>query len=333
MKFELPPKQDKNNNKETKNILSFNKINIPLLLRASIISLGLISSNQAFSQKENRKDFSDDKNKIELMNEMSSFYKEAALFKEKSIVFVDKDKNKVIEEIKNDIIVYDKIAENPNFYYENIVKKIEEIKLEIVDHFSSDLFLQKLSENIGSVKAKEKQENILKNLNTVGVVIASPDSIKKQTGNDGAGACYSVLLHRIMIPFSDINWEFIEHELLHAAYKSDKELSDDDKKILNKNFTKDKEISNDKNNYLHESSERIVRKKNLDLEMERLGLKKYEEKFVHEHYIKLKELQEKGRVGIGINDLLNTTNEKELTNIMNTIAFNQAEQDLKERLS
>jgi hypothetical protein len=331
MKFELPP--NKNIDKEqTKNTSIFSNIKIPLFLKASIISLGLLNSNHVISQNKQEKEFDNDKNKIELMNEMSSFYKEASSFKEKSLSFVEPGENQVIAEIKNDIIVYDKIAENPEFYYENIIKKIEEIKAELVDHFSSDSFLQKLSENLGQLKAKEKQERILKNLSTVGVVIASPDSIKKQTGGDGV-ACYSPSLHRVMIPFSEINFEYIEHELLHSAYRAEEELSDHDKKILYKNFTKNDEESKDKNNYLHKPSERIVRKKNLDFEMERLKIKKYEEKFTHEHYIKLKELQKNGEVNTGIGDLLNTTNEKELTNIMNTIAFDQAEKDLNERLA
>ena len=74
--------------------------------------------------------------------------------------------------------------------------------------------------------------------------------------------------------------------------------------------------------YFFDPSERLVRKQTLDLEMERLGIKRYGEKFTHEHYNQLIRLYNNNKLSQDADRLLETTKPEYFEKIMNEIAQN-----------
>jgi hypothetical protein len=330
MKLEIPPNTNKKIQEDHKSINpTHQKINIKKWLKASVLGLGLMVASPSFAQNS-EEGLDNNKNQIELMEEMSFFYKELSKKSERSLSYLDYEdmsNEKILElenEIKKNISFYGEIANNPVIYYKKILEKSKEIKEALILHFSSADFLNKLKEYLNEEEAKNKQRKIIDNLNTVKLVIASPDSINKQVGHHGADACYSEREHRILIPFSIIDEHTILHEFIHSAYRADQELTKYEKRVLNRSFKIDVNFSNRENEYQREIPERIVRKKILDLEMEEKGIKKYNEKFTQDHYNKLKELKNKGEVSPGVQDILNTSSEKQLIQLMNNIAYQDA---------
>jgi len=322
---------NKNPEKKTKKHVFSN------LTKAVLISAGLISASSMFASNTEQTTKSKEKAKTEILNEMKNFYQKEASLNESSLDYLkfqnlsNEQLEEIKKEIKNNEIKHQEIATNPEIYYEKIINAVEEYKQNLIKHFSSNEFLDKLKRNLTEEQAKDKQKEIINNLNTVHLVIASPDSIREVTGSIAAGACYSLSEHRILIPFSEINWEDITHELIHAAYKATKELTPKDERILIHNFTKDRNMNKNRNKYQKDPAERIVRKTLLDLDMEQWGIKKYNEKFTHEHYLKLLELKKENKLDKATLDLLNTITEKQLEKIMNTIAFNEAVKNITDR--
>jgi hypothetical protein len=303
----------------------------PIWLKAAVLGLGLLKAESALSQdSEAVRDQTKEKNKTDLMQKVSSFFRQASAQEIKSLDFLDmtgrtpEEQLKLKTEIKNQAAEYLVIAGNPEEYYNKIVTLVEKIKDELITHFSSPEFLKKLEIILPAEKAQKEQANLVNNLKSVNLIVASPDSIAQRSVSKAAGASYSPIEHRILIPFAELDEEKIMHELIHSAYRGDQNLSPEEEKILNINFQKNKHFSPRENEYQHKVSERIVRKKLLDLEMERLGLKKYREKFTHEHYELLKKLRDENKLGQGASELLDTSTEKQLQELMNNLAFDDA---------
>jgi hypothetical protein len=303
-------------------------LKLPTWIKAAALSIGIASSSPGFSQNiegsenNNKKD-----SEIELMKEVSSYYHQESLNKEKSLNYIDylglspEDKTKFLQETNNEIIYDEEISNNPEKLYKKILEQYEDCKAELIAHFCSLEFLEKLESTYSKEEAKSKQNEIVDNLRSVKVIITSPDLIKSKSNSGTAAASYSQSEHRILIPFAGFDKEIISHELLHSAYRADKELNDEEKKVLYKLFKNDKNRDKDENIYQHKSSERIVRKKLIDFELESLGVKKYGEKFTKEHFKILQDLNERHQLGGAAQDMLDTITEKQLIELMNTIAF------------
>jgi hypothetical protein len=224
-------------------------------------------------------------------------------------------------EHEESLVRYQAIIDNPQEYYENLQIEIEDIRSFLLEHFKSNDFLERLKDNYSLEGAKIKQKEIIGNLESVKIEIDSPDNIQEII--DGQ-ASYSVSKNRILIPFDNYDFEVIAHEFLHGAYQVVESLSKKEIRLLRKSFSKDKNVSKEKNEYQSSPEERIVRKKLLDLEMERLGIKKYREQFDDSHYKQLLELREEFKLSRAAKDLLRTSTAKQLKNLMNTIAFYDA---------
>ena len=164
-------------------------------------------------------------------------------------------------------------------------------------------------------KEKEKQKEFISNIESVKIIFTTLKELNKlneiQNENDLSFGEYIENLHSITIPvntenlnkdvfsvnfsYSDII-EIITHELIHAAYSIDKELTKKEKRVLIYSFDDKEMVHKDKNrkerlnNDLRIPNERIVRKVKLDFELERLNIKKIGEEFTEKHYDKLKEI-------------------------------------------
>ena len=94
--------------------------------------------------------------------------------------------------------------------------------------------------------------------------------------------------------------EAIMHELLHSVTRGSDFILEDTKDKLNKTFVgmdgnltlEEKEAME----YLKRSSERLVRKQQLEIELEKFGIKKYGEPFTIEHYNKMWEAVRSGEI-------------------------------------
>jgi|GEM_PF-6359891 hypothetical protein len=87
------------------------------------------------------------------------------------------------------------------------------------------------------------------------------------------------------------------HEFLHSATKGDLELSDKAKEKLQGSFVSQTDKSADYVKYMKIPTERYVRLKILQEELNRLGLKQTGEKFTKETYIKMMKLVKKQQAG------------------------------------
>jgi hypothetical protein len=320
---------NKEKNKDPKKIS-----NLSTWLKAAALSVGILASQPNFAQNSEKNDDSL-KYKTELLQQISSAYKQAS---ELSGLILDlmNHNNYSKEQIANmekefeeKINNYNEIISNPEKFYEKLLNEISSIRENLISHFSSPEFLNKLQQKLNTKNARKKQQEIINNLNSVKIIITTPSHIKKLTQNEG-NACYDLNEHSIYVPFIGFNDEIITHELIHGAYNSTESLSNDDIKILYKLYKKNKKVDNE---YQRNPAERITRKKLLDFELDRLGIKKYDEKFTKEHYNKLLELKNKNNLSRTANDILNTITEKQLIELMNTIAFEDAYQNMSKDIS
>jgi len=78
-------------------------------------------------------------------------------------------------------------------------------------------------------------------------------------------------------------------------------------------------------NYFRDAAERYARKQELEMEMEILGIKKYGDKFTNEHYLKLMDLYQQGKLSFGSRQFISTTNSEYFEAIFNEIAENNNE--------
>jgi hypothetical protein len=67
----------------------------------------------------------------------------------------------------------------------------------------------------------------------------------------------------------------------------------------------------------------LARKQALDAEMEKLGIKKYDEDFTGEHYDKLLEYNKAGNLSAGAREFIKTTKPEFFKQIFNEIATNK----------
>lgn len=215
---------------------------------------------------------------------------------------------KVTEEMKQEMESNDKI--------------VDSVKNSLKKYFLSEAFVKRLENGKAKLKEdeiKEKQKRLINNLTSVKIIYTSIDEInhfnKSKDEEDFYIGGYSKEDHAIgislNIPDSVIKnskykqqfsyldrVETITHELIHASYKADEELTIQEKKMLYFSF-RSKEMIYKKNiPYFRDIAERIVRKVLLEFELQRLNIKNIGETFTEDHYTKLKDLMQKTKIEI-----------------------------------
>lgn len=239
---------------------------------------------------------------------------------------VDKEKKKLtIEDKKN---AKEKIIE--------ILALVEQAKLELIKHIQSDEYLNNLGKeiDISEKAAKEHQKTRISNIKNLSLEFKTSSGIGMDTNGFGY-AYYRRDLNKIFMPYN-INlkndydkkefYNALLHEILHESTQTSKGMSVKSMNVLEESFQqKDSTETKEKVSYYSNPVELIVRKQILDLEMEKLGIKKYGEVFTEDHYKKLKELRDKYELSSDAIQLIDHIKPEEFTKIMNELAENKGD--------
>ena len=217
-----------------------------------------------------------------------------------------------------------------------IMTLIEKAKLEVIKHIESDEYLEKLSKEMGISKklAKLHQSTRIGNIKNISYDLESKDQILKDTNGRGS-AYYSGGTNKITLPYEaylghegdkSYFYETVLHEILHESTMYDEGLSGTVEEFLRDSFKNSENDSQKDSLYFSEPGELIVRKQILDLEMEKLGIKKYGEIFTEEHYKKLNELKDKYELSTDAVKFIDHIKPENFIDVMNGLAQNNKEE-------
>jgi hypothetical protein len=116
----------------------------------------------------------------------------------------------------------------------------------------------------------------------------------------------------------------VVHESEHALTDGDREMSDYAKDLYKEAFEKDLKDGDNMEAYYSDPTELDARKRQLEYDMEKMGIKKYSEPFTIRKFERVMKVYHKGKLSHGARDFLkhiNLGNKGEyLKRIMNTIA-------------
>ena len=257
-----------------------------------------------------------------LMNELGKIEAEENEISKKAIEAIEKlDGNEKAPEKSVHVIRASRESESEdgkreieNQLSEMAVRKISGAFNNILTHVESEEYLNKLVEEVGNTDdAKKIQEQRIRSLKQAelfyipderellrrrmypkGISMAENYDIDEamidrevdKLGDGYVSGFYNSSTHEIAL--GKLKKETALHELLHAA--SMRNMPDGTKTLLEVAYSPsgNKKIDD----YFGNPDELLVRKQIMDFEMERLGIKKYGEKFTREHYDKLKEAVE-----------------------------------------
>ena len=186
--------------------------------------------------------------------------------------------------------------------------------------------------NISEREAKEQQQIKLKNLQNISYDFKNSGLIfqlTRRTSSEGAIAMYMSQNNEILLPYNiDLKNEkekrdfyaIIQHEMFHVSTHSDETMSSKANNLLTESFQSSYVEKGD--NYFT-PSELIVRKQVLDLEMEKLGIKKYGEEFTNKHYQELLDLAVKDKLSSNAMEFIFFIKSNNFLKIMNELAENK----------
>jgi hypothetical protein len=210
----------------------------------------------------------------------------------------------------------------------------EKMKNASLEHVASFEYLDRLSKELdGDLNgAKKLQEERLANLAKVSFSFLARNEMKRLYGvDDPAGGFvagfYDNKENKIFIAH-DLKSrkridEVIEHELQHASTGSDKYMTKRAKDFFATFHNDISGVSPDMNSYFRDYREKMAWKMEADLELERLGIKKYGEVFTKKHYKLLREKCDAGNLSNHIKRLLETIREADFIEMFNEIATNE----------
>jgi hypothetical protein len=203
----------------------------------------------------------------------------------------EKDKIKLLsnlEDSKYEMTDKDfKILENSN----EIVKTFNLAKDTLVDIMSSPDYLKKLKKefNCSLEEAKKHQETRINNIKMTDCKFMSSKFLNSVTESS---AFYLKKDHLVAVPYdksSDELFDLAIHELLHASTLGNSGISTKAKDLLTGSFAGDKFLEENESEYFKDATERYARLKILEIELERLGIKKIGESLTKDQYDKLLE--------------------------------------------
>ncbi|MFH0969308.1 MAG: hypothetical protein V1804_02270 [Patescibacteria group bacterium] len=233
------------------------------------------------------------------------------------------------DQIKNttskakDMILED--SNENNLESPELVSEATKLKENLLSHIRSDEYLAKLKKELdgNEDEAKRYQKIRTENLENVKITPLSLGEMKERFGKDdppGANVVgyYDPIGHEAFIAH-DHKDKYVTamHELIHASTRQEKDMSEKAKKILAES-TKEGSVD-----YLRKPEERMARKQLLDLEMDKLGIKKYGEEFKVGHYEKLMEYFKEGKLSRPAKEFINTTKPEEFKKIFDELAKNE----------
>lgn len=215
----------------------------------------------------------------------------------------------------------------------DLILLTEQAKSNVINHIGSPEYLKKIAKemNISEHDAKEQQQTRLKNLQNVSYDFKNSGLIfqlTRKTSSEGAIAFHMSENNEIYLPYNiDLKNEkekrdfyaIIQHEMLHGLIPSDEMISQKANNLLTESF--DSSLVKKDDNYFT-PSELLVRKQVLDIEMEKLGIKKYGEEFTNEHYQKLLSLADENKLSSNALELIVFIKSNNFLKVMNELAEN-----------
>ncbi|HPT08204.1 MAG TPA: hypothetical protein PLE28_00715 [bacterium] len=207
--------------------------------------------------------------------------------------------------------------------FNDLNQMVDSIKNEIKIHIESKEYLNKLTIELDSnvLEATVQQQIRLKNLANLKCNFVSLEALNSDS-NVEMFSYYLGGTVNIYLPYNSEDEEYLKaatyHEILHEVTLGEKNISKKTIQTLKESYT----TKNSNYGYFFDPSERLVRKQVLDLEMEKLGIKKYGEKFTHEHYNQLIRLYNNNKLSQDADRLLETTKPEYFEKLMNEIAQN-----------
>jgi hypothetical protein len=216
----------------------------------------------------------------------------------------------------------------------SVITQIEQAKLDVIGLLSSKEYLTRLAKEmkISEEEARVHQNTRIKNVASISYNIESTSEIDNES--PGANAYYSSNTNLITLPYdmklstSDARhyWRrVIAHEILHESTMADLGISKTAKDLFSDSFQRWDDDNAESIEYFSDPTELLVRKNILDLEMQRLKIKKYGEEFTQKHYEKLVKLLGQGKLLPNCVQLLKYVKSDKFVNMMNSIAENQLE--------
>lgn len=197
---------------------------------------------------------------------------------------------------------------------------VDDTKNQIKTHIQSDAYLQKLAKelSLSLADAKIHQQARLQNLDNLQCRFLSLSGLEEFSGRKGTIGFYLSDGNVIYLPYDLADKilfkEVVNHEILHEVTRCAAGIPSTTKNILKDSY------KGRSDNYFSTTPERLVRKQLLDDDMERLGIKKYEEKFTHKHFVKLMDAFWGGKLSRGSMEFIRDTGEEDTEKIINEVA-------------
>jgi hypothetical protein len=201
-----------------------------------------------------------------------------------------------------------------------MIKAIESGREQAIALISDDSYLAKLQEEFdcSSEEAKKHQQTRLSNISITNYMIKSlrdveiifskenPDETEFQT------LAYDTKYDNLIYFAYDADYQglFSEvclHEFLHKATRRNLGLSPKAIKLLSESFNPDENFKEIRNQYHSVPTERYVRLKILEQEMEKLEIKKVGEKFRRKHFDQLYKLYSESKLKYGSLEFMHFT--------------------------
>ncbi len=233
----------------------------------------------------------------------------------------DEGRNWVLENLKNP--EYKKRLENeyrsdPNFYSENRKKE-----------------LKNLTEFLFSERKKQAQDSDYKL--SLDIDASYSKGSQEEHSHGSIGAFYSTKENDVVFPVEKDNFysrvQISIHEYAHKITEGNLKMSNKSLELFSEAFDTASVASNiNKLNpetflediyYYSDPTEMYARKKVFDYDLERFGIKKYEEKFTKEHYQKALKILREQRLSPGGEQFMYMIKPKMMEKVMNEIAENK----------
>ncbi|MFZ4648884.1 MAG: hypothetical protein ACOYMB_04650 [Patescibacteria group bacterium] len=170
---------------------------------------------------------------------------------------------------------------------------------------SGEVYLKHLMKEFACSReeAAKHQRVRISNVGLINYRLESLDEIKK-SGNENPNAYFINNTNVVVLPYDLDRMEVFYlalHEMLHGAVNGDKGLSKESEEDISwSSFQENERFEDGYNAYMLMPAERYVRFKMLNYELNKLGVKRLNEKFTKEHYQKFMKILKDGQAENGM---------------------------------
>jgi hypothetical protein len=216
-----------------------------------------------------------------------------------------------------------------------LIKQVEAARENVIKIISSDDYLEKIQKefNCRREEAEKHQKIRISNVRLANCTFKSKKELELSMG---CAAAYNHN-HTLLLPYDESSEKISDlatHEFFHSSTIGNDGISLKAREILEKSFKNYSDYSKHTNDYLSNPTERYVRLKLLDMELDRLNIKKIGEKFTKKHYDKMMKIfndnsiNKEDSLDENAKELIKTTiqsgsNYEDIKQLIDEIAMNQ----------